>query len=153
MLTWNNGKEVPRWGVDEIQKMSPSTTGRCKYSMKWGQPTNGSAARRHSSQSHGFAVRVWSNLWELIWLRTSHYSMWYTWPSLHLLCSVTLTSTLSSNNQRAHPASAEAAAAGAASWRDHDAGAPQQEEQRRQRRHRHRRHRGAASRWVGKVFS
>ena len=22
--TWNNGKEVPRWGVAEIQKMSPS---------------------------------------------------------------------------------------------------------------------------------
>ena len=30
--------------------------------MEWGQPTNGSAARRHSSQSHRFAVRVWSNL-------------------------------------------------------------------------------------------
>ena len=27
--TWNNGKEVPRWGVAKIQKMSPSTTGRC----------------------------------------------------------------------------------------------------------------------------
>ena len=27
---WNNGKEVPRWGVAEIQKMSSSTTGRCK---------------------------------------------------------------------------------------------------------------------------
>ena len=26
---WNNGKEVPRWGVAEIQKMSPSTNGRC----------------------------------------------------------------------------------------------------------------------------
>ena len=26
---WNNGKEVPRWGVAEIQKMSPSTSGRC----------------------------------------------------------------------------------------------------------------------------
>ena len=26
---WNNGKKVPRWGVAEIQKMSPSTTGRC----------------------------------------------------------------------------------------------------------------------------
>ena len=23
---WNNGKEVPRWGVAEIQKMSPPTT-------------------------------------------------------------------------------------------------------------------------------
>ena len=29
-IPWNNGKEVPRWGVVEIQKMSPSTTGRCK---------------------------------------------------------------------------------------------------------------------------
>ena len=27
---WNNEKEVPRWGVAEIQKMSTSTTGRCK---------------------------------------------------------------------------------------------------------------------------
>ena len=27
--SWNNGKEVPRWGVAEIQKMSPPTTGRC----------------------------------------------------------------------------------------------------------------------------
>ena len=24
--SWNNGKEVPRWGVAEIQKMNPSTT-------------------------------------------------------------------------------------------------------------------------------
>ena len=23
LLPWNNGKEVPRWGVAEIQKMSP----------------------------------------------------------------------------------------------------------------------------------
>ena len=28
-VPWINGKEVPRWGVAEIQKMSPSTTGRC----------------------------------------------------------------------------------------------------------------------------
>ena len=27
---WNNGKEVPRWGVADIQKMNLSTTGRCK---------------------------------------------------------------------------------------------------------------------------
>ena len=27
---WNNGKEVPRLGVAEIQKMSPSTTRRCE---------------------------------------------------------------------------------------------------------------------------
>ena len=28
---WNNGKEVPKWCFTEIQKMSSSTTGRCKY--------------------------------------------------------------------------------------------------------------------------
>ena len=28
--SWNNGKEVPRWEVAKIQKMSPTTTGRCK---------------------------------------------------------------------------------------------------------------------------
>ena len=27
---WNNGKEVPRWGVAGIQKMSLLTTGICK---------------------------------------------------------------------------------------------------------------------------
>ena len=45
-----------------MQKMSPSTTGRCYQTREWGQPTNRSVARRHGSQSHGFAVRVWSNL-------------------------------------------------------------------------------------------
>ena len=30
MDPWNNGNEVHGWGVAEIQKMSPSTTGRCK---------------------------------------------------------------------------------------------------------------------------
>ena len=29
IVSWKNGKEVPRWGVAEIQKVSPSTTGRC----------------------------------------------------------------------------------------------------------------------------
>ena len=28
-VAWNNGKEVPRWGVADKQKMSPSTTARC----------------------------------------------------------------------------------------------------------------------------
>ena len=60
--SWNNGKEVPRWGVAEIQKMSPSTTGRCKQTRELGQPTNRSLAQRHSSQSNGFAVRVWSTM-------------------------------------------------------------------------------------------
>ena len=57
-LPWNNGKEVA-----EIQKMSPSTIGRCYQTREWGQPTNGSAARRHGSQSHGliiFDVQAWS---------------------------------------------------------------------------------------------
>ena len=49
-------------GVAEIQKMSPSTTGRCKQTRELGQPTNRSLARRHSSQSNGFAVWVWSTV-------------------------------------------------------------------------------------------
>ena len=60
---WNNGKEVPRWGVAVIQKMSPSTTGRCSrhaaavLSNKGvEQPTNGSAAQQHGSQSHGLII-------------------------------------------------------------------------------------------------
>ena len=35
---------------------------QCYQTREWGQPTNGSAAWQHGSQSHGFAVRVWSNL-------------------------------------------------------------------------------------------
>ena len=31
---WENGKEVPRWGVAEIQKMSPSTTAAAVLSNK-----------------------------------------------------------------------------------------------------------------------
>ena len=34
--------------------------------MEWGQPTNGSAAQRHSSQSHGFAVRLSPAVVELV---------------------------------------------------------------------------------------
>ena len=59
MEEWEGGSQM---GVAEIQKMSPSTTGRCYQTREWGQPTNGSAARRHGSQSHGFAVRVWSTV-------------------------------------------------------------------------------------------
>ena len=29
MIAWNNGNRDPSWGVAEIQKMSPPTTGRC----------------------------------------------------------------------------------------------------------------------------
>ena len=43
-------------GVVEIQKMSPSTTGRCYLSTKGvGQLTNASAARQHDSQSQPYS--------------------------------------------------------------------------------------------------
>ena len=42
---WNNGKEVPRWGVAEIQKMSPSTTGGC---IKQGSGDRQPMGPRHS---------------------------------------------------------------------------------------------------------
>ena len=51
VISDKNGKETYRWGVAEIQKMSPPTTGRCYQTMEWGEPTNGSVAQRHSSQS------------------------------------------------------------------------------------------------------
>ena len=50
-------------GVAEIKKMSLPTTGRCYQTREWGQPTNGSAARRHGSQSHRliiFDIQAWS---------------------------------------------------------------------------------------------
>ena len=72
----NNGKEVPRWGVAEIKKMSLPTTGRCYQTREWGQPTNGSAARRHGSQSQHYSFFgvvdrtltqfFWSTGWEVI---------------------------------------------------------------------------------------
>ena len=42
---------------------------------------HGNTAANHKDLQSGcgrlcvFAVRLWSNLWDLIWLRTSHYSM------------------------------------------------------------------------------
>ena len=74
MRAWNNGKEVPKWGFAEIQKMSPSTTGRCKYTREWGQPTNamgaghGDMAANHTDLLSGcgrtcvFADQAWLNL-------------------------------------------------------------------------------------------
>ena len=53
---WNNGKEVSR-------------------------ARHGDTAANHTDLQSGcgrtcvFAVQLWSNLWDLIWLRTSHYSM------------------------------------------------------------------------------
>ena len=61
-------------GVAEIQKMSPSTTGRCKLTGEWGQPTNamgawhGGTEANHTDllswcgQTCVFAVQAWSNL-------------------------------------------------------------------------------------------
>ena len=55
----NNGKEARRWGVAEIQKMSPSTTGRCS---RHAAAVLSNTTWQHGSQSHGLvilAVRVW----------------------------------------------------------------------------------------------
>ena len=55
---WNNGKEVPRWGENE----SLNNWGMYQ-TREWGQTTNGTAAQRHGSQSHGliiFDVQAWS---------------------------------------------------------------------------------------------
>ena len=99
-LAWNNGKEVPRWGLLRYRKWVPQQLGDvadmqlpCYQIREWGQPTNRSTARRHGSQSQGliiFAVRVWSaivysvfafqewsNLSDLIWEPPSHYSMMF----------------------------------------------------------------------------
>ena len=84
-MPWNNGKEVPRWGVAEIQKWVPQQLG--DVNKQWNGDSrpmgswHGDAAANHTDLQSGcgrtcvFAVQVWSNLWELIWLRTSHYSM------------------------------------------------------------------------------
>ena len=48
MEEWEGGSQM---GVAEIQKISPSTTGRCYQTSEWGQLTNGSAAWGHGSQS------------------------------------------------------------------------------------------------------
>ena len=84
-LPEKNGKETHRWGVAEIQKMSPPTTGRCYQTKEWGQPTNGSAARRHGSQSqlYSFFCLIdrtlthffWSTGWEVISKFPSHSSL------------------------------------------------------------------------------
>ena len=72
-------------GVAELQKMSPPTTGRCYQTREWGQPTNGSAARRHGSQSLHFSFfgvvdqtitqYFWSTGWEVISKFPSHSSL------------------------------------------------------------------------------
>ena len=74
---WNNGKEVPRWGVAEIQKTSPSTTGRCSRhaaamlsadQLECGMATWHPITRSYYICCPGvvgrsvFAVQAWSNL-------------------------------------------------------------------------------------------
>ena len=89
-----NGKEVPRWWLLRYRKWVPQQLGDeavmqlpCYQTREWGQPTNGSMARRHCDtwtyyiccrgvvDRSVFAVQAWSNLWDLIWEPPSHYSM------------------------------------------------------------------------------
>ena len=59
---WNNGKEVPRWGVVRYRKWVPQQLGDVNKQGSGGQPTNRSVARRQGIQSHWFAVQVWSTV-------------------------------------------------------------------------------------------
>ena len=52
------GRRFPDGGLLRYRKWVPQQLG----DVADRQPTNGSAAQRHGSQSHGFAVRVWLNL-------------------------------------------------------------------------------------------
>ena len=52
------GRRFPDGGLLRYRKWVPQQLG----DVADRQPTNGSAAQRHGSQSRGFAVRVWSNL-------------------------------------------------------------------------------------------
>ena len=80
---WNNGKEVPRWGLLRYRKWVPQQLGDVdKQGSGDSRPMgarHGDTAANHTQPGCGwvciFAVRGWSNLWDPIWLRTSHYSM------------------------------------------------------------------------------
>ena len=52
------GRRFPDGGLLRYRKWVPQQLG----DVADRQPTNGSAAQQHGSQSHRFAVRVWSNL-------------------------------------------------------------------------------------------
>ena len=52
------GRKLADGGLLRYRKWVPQQLG----DVADRQPTNGSAAQRHGSQSHRFAVRVWSNL-------------------------------------------------------------------------------------------
>ena len=90
-----NGKEVPRWWLLRYRKWVPQQLGDeaviqlpCYQTREWGQPTNGSMARRHCDtwtyyiccpgvvNRSLFAVQAWSNLWDLIWEPPSHRRIW-----------------------------------------------------------------------------
>ena len=82
---WNNGKEVPRWVLLRYRKWVPQQLGDVN---KQGSGDSRPIGARHSDTAANhmdlqsgcghpwvFAVRVWLNLWDLIVLRTSLYSM------------------------------------------------------------------------------
>ena len=84
------GRRFPDGGLLRYRKWVPQQLGDVnKQGSGDSRPMgarHGDTAANHTDLQSGcgrtcvFAVRVWSNLWELIWLRTSHYSM--QWPVL-----------------------------------------------------------------------
>jgi len=82
---WNNGKEVPRWGLLRYRKWVPQQLGEVnKQKSEDSRPMgvrHGYTAANHTDLQSGcgqtcvFAVQAWSNLWELISEPPSHYSM------------------------------------------------------------------------------
>ena len=79
------GRRFPDGGLLRYRKWVPKQLR--DVNIQWSgdsQPMgarHGDTAANHTDLQSGcgqtcvFAVRVWSNLWDLIWLRTSHYSM------------------------------------------------------------------------------
>ena len=79
------GRRFPDGGLLRYRKWVPQQLGY--VNKQWSGDSrpmgarHGDTAANHTDLQSGcgrtcvFAVRVWSNLWELIWLRTSHYSM------------------------------------------------------------------------------
>ena len=79
------GRRFPDGGLLRYRKWVPQQLG--DVNKQWSGDSrpmgarHGDTAANHTDLQSGcgrtcvFAVRVWSNLWELIWLRTSHYSM------------------------------------------------------------------------------
>ena len=59
---WKNGKEVPRWEIAEVQKMSPSTTGRCYCCHKLSSYSIGLMRSQLTNHQVGIVldVQAWS---------------------------------------------------------------------------------------------